>query len=393
MAFFVPAFLLLFVISLVLRVDPFFTVVWFLLGMYALARLWTQRSVQHLEISRRFDDRAFTGDQVEVGLKLHNTSRLPLPWLEINESLPLELTATPFPDQAISLGGHEEREFVYTLSCRRRGYYTLGPLRLETGDLLGIEDRVLLAKEPRHMTVYPRIVSLEELGLPTRSALVSLPSRLPLFEDTTRVMGVREYQPGDSPRRIHWTATARTGGLVVKQYQPAIARETLICLNLDWRDYPLRRHEATEQAIVAAASLANHTIVREGLPAGLATDARDPLVEDRRRIVLPPRSERAQLMSILEVLARIQPATGARFVDLLREESVHLPWGATLLLITGMIDDTLAETMLYLRRRGHATAVVLVQEAIPRGGAGAPGSLAGIPIHRVWTDQDLAAWQ
>lgn len=393
MALFIPAFLLLFILSLALRVDPFFTVIWFLLGMYTLARLWTQRSVQHLRISRRFDDHAFTGDLAEVRLKICNASRLPLPWLEMNESLPLELTATPFPDQAITLRGREEREFVYTLSCRRRGYYTLGPLRLGTGDLLGIEERVLLAEEPRHMTVYPRIVSLEQLGLPTRSALVSLPSRLPLFEDTTRIMGVREYQPGDSPRRIHWTATARTGALLVKQYQPSIARETLLCLDLDWRDYPRRRTEATEQAIVVAASLANHTIVREGLPAGLATDARDPLVEDRRRIVLQPRSERAQLMTMLEVLARVQPATGARFVDLLREESVHLPWGSTLLLITGSIDDTLAETLLYLQRRGHATAVVLVQEPSPRGDAGLTGSLAGIPLHRVWTDQDLAVWQ
>jgi uncharacterized protein (DUF58 family) len=391
MALFVPAFLLLFLLSLALRVDPFFTVIWFLLGIYALARVWMRRSVQHLQISRRFEDRAFTGDEVDVHLMIRNTGRLPVVWLQIGESLPLELTTTPFPDQAITLGGREEREFGYTLSCRRRGYYALGPLRMETGDLLGIEDRVLLVAEPRRLTVYPRVVSLEQLGLPTRSALASLPSRTPLFEDTTRLMGVREYQPGDSPRRIHWTATARTGALVVKQYQPAIARETLICLDLDWRDYASRRHDAMEQAIVVAASVANHAIVREGLPVGLATDATDTLVEGRRRIVLPPRSERAQLMSILEVLARVQPVTGARFVDLLREESVHLPWGSTLLLITGTIDDSLAETVLYLRRRGHATAVVLVQEASRSGGA--PGNLGGIPVYRVWEDADLAVWQ
>jgi uncharacterized protein (DUF58 family) len=391
MALFVPAFLLLFLLSLALRVDPFFTVIWFLLGIYALARVWMRRSVQHLQISRRFEDRAFTGDEVDVHLMIRNTGRLPVVWLQIGESLPLELTTTPFPDQAITLGGREEREFGYTLSCRRRGYYALGPLRMETGDLLGIEDRVLLVAEPRRLTVYPRVVSLEQLGLPTRSALASLPSRTPLFEDTTRIMGVRDYQPGDSPRRIHWTATARTGALVVKQYQPAIARETLICLDLDWRDYASRRHDATEQAIVVAASVANHAIVREDLPVGLATDATDPLVEGRRRIVLPPRAERAQLMSILEVLARVQPVTGARFVDLLREESVHLPWGSTLLLITGTIDDSLAETVLYLRRRGHATAVVLVQEESRSGGA--PGSLGGIPVYRVWVDADLAVWQ
>ncbi|HEX6508662.1 MAG TPA: hypothetical protein VF221_13620, partial [Chloroflexota bacterium] len=177
MALFVPALLILFVISLILRVDPFFTVVWFLLLLYGLSRLWTQRTAQHLEVRRRFVDRAFTGDTVPVELIVHNTSRLPIPWLEIDESLPLELTTTPFPAQAISLRGREERHFRYTLSCRRRGYFTLGPLRVETGDLLGIEERILIAREQRPMVVYPRIVSMERLGLPTRSALVTLASR------------------------------------------------------------------------------------------------------------------------------------------------------------------------------------------------------------------------
>jgi hypothetical protein len=37
--------------------------------------------------------------------------------------------------------------------------------------------------------------------------------------------------------------------------------------------------------------------------------------------------------------------------------------------------------------------VVLVQEPSPRGRAGVSGSLTGIPVHRVWTDQDLAVWR
>jgi uncharacterized protein (DUF58 family) len=173
--------------------------------------------------------------------------------------------------QAVTVAGRGRRAWTYTLTCRQRGYYRLGPLRLQTGDLLGMEQRSLLVREPRHLTVYPRIVALEQLGLPTRSALTTLPARTPLFEDPSRIMGVRSYQAGDSPRRIHWPATARTGSLLVKQYQPAIARETHICLDLCLRDYLLReRHTATEMAIVAAASLAHHIVVREGLPAGLA---------------------------------------------------------------------------------------------------------------------------
>lgn len=281
---------------------------------------------------------------------------------------------------------------MYTLQCRRRGYYAVGPLRAETGDLLGIEQRLLVAQEPRHILVYPRVVPIERLGLPTRSALVTLPSALPLFEDTSRVMGVRDYRPGDSQRRIHWTATARTGQLLVKQYQPAIARETLICLDLDWKHYPVRRHDASEEAIVVAASLANHTIAHERLPAGLATEARDPLVDERRRISLPPRAEAAQLMAILEVLARVQIATGGRFVDLLRDQSVHLAWGSTLVVITGQVDEELLGMLMYLKHGGHAVSLFLIQDS--RGGSTDEyRDMVDIPIHRVWTDSELAVVQ
>ncbi len=392
MALSIPAFLILLILSLLLRVDPLFTVLWFLFGLYTLARLWTRHTIRSLRIERRFIERAFTGDAVSVALTVFNTSRLPMPWLQVSESLPVDLTTTPFRDQAITLGGHGKRTFPYTLVCRKRGLYPLGPVRLETGDILGIEDRIVMGEESRQITVYPRILSLDALHLPTRSALMTLPSRTPLYEDPTRIIGVREYAPSDSPRRIHWTATARTGDLMVKQYEPAIARETLICLDLDWKQYISRRHDATEQAIVVAASLANHMIVRERLPVGLATEAEDPLAKGRRRFILPPRSERGHLMAILEVLARVQIATGGSFTDLVRDESVHLAWGSTILVITGELEESLAQTLLHLGRRGHAIAVILVREPSAQLTTGT-SSLGGIAVHRVWSDGDLASLQ
>jgi hypothetical protein len=248
---------------------------------------------------------------------------------------------------------------------------------------------------------------------------VALPARSPLFEDPARVMGVRDYQRGDSPRRIHWTATAKFSGqgrarLMVKQYQPAIARETMICLSLAQADYGHRqRYTATELAIVVAASLANHIVVQEGLPVGLVTEARDPLVEtatslraqpqaegsveapamlrwagstlaDKNssvvRFSLPPRSGRGHLMSVLEVLARVQvpmqadtsasgsaSASTTPFVELLRQAGTTLSWGATLCIITGRESAELFDVILSLRRAGFAVTLILVQPALSPG--------------------------
>jgi uncharacterized protein (DUF58 family) len=391
---FVPFLLLLFVIAALLRVDFFFTIVYLLFAVYLLSRLWTRRMVDHLRVLRRFIDRAFPGDRVTVDLSVHNVGWLPVPWLKVHESLRVELTVPPFYREVVSLGPRERRHFHYTLHCYRRGYYPVGPLTMRTGDLLGFVRTSQAQAAPDHIIIYPRVVPLEQLGLPTRSPQVALPARSPLFQDPARVMGVRDYQRGDSPRRIHWTATASAGRLLVKQYQPSIARETLICLDLNQEDYERRQqYTATELAIVVAASIANHIVVREGLPVGLTTEAWDPLLDDQARFFLPPRPERAHLMSLLEVLARVQITSAPPFVDLLRRESVNLSWGATLAVITGRESEALFDTLVYLRRAGFAVALILVQPTRPSAGLQKRGDLLGVPIHRIWRGQDLETWR
>jgi uncharacterized protein (DUF58 family) len=388
----IPFLLLLFVIAAFLRVDFFFTVVYLLLTVVLISRVWVQRAASQLSAAREFTPRAFPGDRVAVDLTVRNAGWLPVPWLEVDESRSVELASSPF-QRVVSLGRREERTFAYTVVCRRRGVHPIGPLTLRTGDLLGVARRRFVRLEADHVIVYPRVVPLRQLGLPTRSPHVALPATAHLFEDPARIMGVRGYQRGDSQRRIHWPATARTGQLLVKQYQPAIARETLVCLSLNREDYARRTwYSATELAIVVAASIANHVILREKLPAGLLTEAWDPLAEETVPFSLPMRSERAHLMSILEVLARVEVAPDAVFVDLLRRQSVKLPWGTTLTVVTGRGDQAMLNTLVYLRRAGFAISLVLVQPGDPADALQDQADLLGIPVHRVWREADLEAW-
>lgn len=385
---------LLLVIAVALRVDFVFTILYLVVAVYALSHVWVQRSRKGLSIERRFVDRAFYGDQVTVTLQVRNKGVLPVPWLQLHESLPVRLTALAHYRQVLSLRPHEQRRLLYTFRCGQRGYYPLGPLALQTGDLLGmVRQRQGQLPEDR-IIVYPRVVSMQKLGLPTRSPLVALPSRYPLFEDPARVMGVRDYEDGDSPRRIHWTATASANRLLVKQYQPAVARETLICLDMDGESYGQRqRYTATELAIVVAASVANHIVVREGLPVGLATEAFDSVLEGTTQFYLPPRAERAHLMNILEALARVQITSPAPLTSVLRRGRTSLSWGATVLVITGRESSVLFDSLVHLRRAGFAVALVLVQPTQPSAGLRERADMMHVPVHRVWQESDLEAWQ
>ncbi len=383
----------LFVIAAVLRIDFFFTIGYLLFGLYVLGRLWVRRSLKGLRLTRAYTGRAFTGDDVLVRVTLHNTSRLPVPWVQTHESLPVELIAPPFHREVFSLAGGEQRYFEYELHCRKRGVYQLGPLKAQAGDLLGLEPSQQTELAPEPMVVYPQVVQMTRLGVPTHSPLVALPATTPLFEDPARVTGVREYQRGDSPRRIHWTATASAGRLLVKQYQPAIARETMLCLDMNVAGYPLRRRsEASELAVVVAASLANHISVRERLPVGLATEAANELSPKPAPVFLPARRERGHLMSVLEALARVQLAEAQPLAERLRRVRARLAWGTTLIAITGEAGHDLFDSLATLRHAGLVVALVLVQATLPPE-AQARAALLGVPIREVWREKDLEGWR
>lgn len=387
MRFLVPLLLILLALALALQIDFLVTIVWFLLAVYILSRLWGRYAASHLRLDRDLIDHAFGGEVIPVDLRIGNTGRIPIPWITVDESLPVELRQAPFGARAFSLPPRGTRTFRYNLATRLRGYYTLGPAQVQTGDILGIERYEMVAARPEPFVVYPRVVPLERLGLPTQSALVALPDRTPLFEDPSRIMGVRDYRPGDSPRRIHWSATARTSQLLVKQYQPAIARETLLCLDLFSGDYPFPLwFDAIEQAVVVAASLAGHAISREGLPAGLATIAKDAATGKTERFILPPGRH---LIPVLETLARVKETAGEGFAGLLREQGCRLRWGTTIVLISGVIQTETAETALYLKRQGHAVAAVVVRPDLPAETRAV--AAYGVPVYHVWNDQDLAA--
>ncbi|MGD2104694.1 MAG: DUF58 domain-containing protein [Anaerolineae bacterium] len=391
---FVPFLLLLFVVAAILRIDFFFTIVYFLIAAYALSRMWIQRAVGQLHVERRFVDHAFCGDRPRATLTIHNEGWLPVSWLTLHESLPVDLRTPPFLRQVLTLGPHSRHSFNYAMHCRRRGYYSVGPLRLQVGDLLGLARPRQRDVEAEPFVVYPHVVPLQQLGLPTRSPQVALRARTPLFEDPARVAGVRGYELGDSPRRIHWTATASTGQLLVKQYEPSIARETLIVLDMGREHFEQRRrYTATELAVVVAASLAHHIAVNERLSVGLAAEGWDPLSEERARFYLPPRKERAHLMKLLEVLARIGLVDEVALPDLLRRESVRLPWGATLVVIAGQESEGLYDTLVYLRRAGFAVSLVLIQPVHPSEELRRRAPLLGVPVHQVWSEKDLRPWR
>ena len=397
MANLLPFIIALFALAAFLRLDFLLYILYVFFGLYLLSRWWVRRAVDRLRFQRVLNaERAFLGERVPVELKVWNPGLLPLPWIHLRENLPIDLHVPTSVHRVFSLLPHERETMRYELHGWRRGYYTIGPLSCRGGDLFGVVEVTRQGKMDDHLIVYPKIVPLPSLQLPSLFPFGTLPSQQRLFEDPTRVMGVRDYQPGDSPRRIDWKTSATLGQLQVRRYQPAISVEAFIMLNLNATEYSQRgRFVAPELAITVTASVASQ-LIEQRQAVGLATNGMDPLAVSSEHLTLRPHKGRGHLMSCLDLLARIEITDAAEalpFTALLRQASLGLSWGSTLVVVTGKEDEALIPTLVHLRRRGFLAVLVLVDRDAQFDRTKARAEQIGVPTYRIVDERDLDVWK
>jgi uncharacterized protein (DUF58 family) len=262
-----------------------------------------------------------------------------------------------------------------------------------TGDLLGLSRQQQEEGGIDHLTVYPKIIPLTRPSLPSRAPQGTLRSQQPIFEDPSRVLSKRDYVAGDSLRRVDWKASAVLGRLQVKQFEPSIALETAIFLDLNNSDYDTHfRIDSTELAIVIAASLASWVIAKKQT-VGLVTNGVDQLESSQTPRPLLPRKGRSHLTHLLETLARLQTAETFPIAELLRRESPHLAWGTTLIIITGKVDETLLDELFQTRRRGLNAVIILAGRAVGWQEAQRTANLLGFPALTFQSERDLDLWR
>jgi uncharacterized protein (DUF58 family) len=289
---------------------------------------------------------------------------------------------------------------TYELDCRRRGYYPIGPLDLTGGDLFGFAEASSQKPTIDYLTVYPEIIPLTQLGLPSKSPFGTIRSQHRIFEDPARVTGVRSYRAGDSLRRIHWKASAREDGLLVKKYEPAISLHTAIFLNLNRLEYDGKQQfDAPEWAIVVAASIASHLVERRQA-VGLTTNGREPAAGECdgnghgvAPLSLPPRPGRLHLMKVLELLARVEPQDAEPYCDWILQASLPLSWGDTVIALTPVGDEATCSALHQLCRRGFNVVLVVVQAQSRFGIVRERSRRLGFTAHQVARTQDLGMWR
>jgi uncharacterized protein (DUF58 family) len=387
--------LLVFLLLLGALTRETFVIVIIYLGMgsWLLSRWWITHVLARVQFSREFENKAFPGETIPVKIAIHNRSMLPAVWLRIQDYFPIEVADQRQYHQIITLGPRQQLDLNYQLKPQKRGYYPIGPLDITSGDLLGLSSEQSTRGQINHLTVYPRIINLTNPFLPSNSPMGTLRHRQPVFEDPSRPIGKRDYQAGDSLRRIDWKSSASVGRLQVKQFEPSIALETAIFLNLNLEEYSSKDWvDATELAIVTAASLANWVIAKRQ-STSFYTNGADQLNPTNSFAPLPNHKGRPHLMRILEALARIKPRQTTSFSQFLQHSRPNLAWGTTLIIISGSADHHLFEELLQAKRAGMSILLVLCGWNTGAQEARSRGKNVGIAVVDILDDDSFKIWQ
>jgi uncharacterized protein (DUF58 family) len=364
-----------------------------LLIVSLVARVWNHLVLHRVSYQRTLTPRrAFIGETVDLTLTVENRKLLPVAWLRVMDEWPADLrlveeSNTGSPDDDASTGGlgelrttsiperslltnvfslrwYERVRRHYTILCEQRGYYRLGTARATSGDILGMQRREYAYANLDWLLVYPRVLPIEELGLPPKNPFGEVRARQQIFEDPARTIGVRDHQPEDGFRRIHWKATARTQALQSKVYEPTTSFTLVTFCNVATFDryWYGTIPELLERCITVAASVSAYAAERRYV-IGLVANGCIPR-SDQPIKVLPGRNPQ-QLSRVLEALAVVTPVATQSIAELLAHESPRLPWGATLAVVTANVNDELYSTLLRLHDAGRRLVLLSLSKEAP----------------------------
>ncbi|HVC35698.1 MAG TPA: DUF58 domain-containing protein [Chloroflexota bacterium] len=387
---------LLLLVSLLAHQTPLFLLSLGLLLAAGLSRVWERYCLTGIEYRRHFSrHHAAFGETIELEIEIVNRKILPLAWLEIEDEIPRDLPpargkvyASHKPMRAllsslIALRPYERVRRHYPIPCVVRGEHLFGPVRLRSGDLFGLVSREMVREETETLVVYPRVVPLTALGLPAQQPLGDRRTQSWLFEDPSRLAGLREHRPGDSLRRIHWAASAKTQRLQVKVFEPTTVHQLAIFLNVKstpggwWGlDYD---PDALELAIATTASVSAWGL-GEGYQVGLATNGMHRF--GRFDVGVAPSSDPAHLPRVLDALARLQPIAVRPFEQTLAQDTHRLGYGATVVVVSAVLSAPVVAQLLALHRRGYPVTLVYT------GRQSTAVSLDGVVIRRVGPPED-----
>jgi len=337
--------------------------------------IWAGLSILGVDLQRvSQSSRKQVGEIFSENYEVINRSYFPKAWLKVTDLA--DMPGGSGSRVLTWVGGRQSRTYVAYTYLQERGWFTLGPTQIETGDIFGLFLMRKAFSTHSRLLVIPYMADIQSFPAPFGILPGGRALRQKTLEVTPYAAGVREYVPGDPLKRIHWPSSARKQKLIVKEFEKDPLAEVWIFLDARssvhcqrdsegesnssafWR---LKKNQAfalppdtEEYAISIAASIAKY-YVNQKREVGLVSAGQS-------YTVLPAERGERQLGKILETLAVLQAEGEMPLWGLISSQLSHLARGSTIIIITPSSDQRLMTVIMELIQRGLMPVVILIDQ-------------------------------
>lgn len=305
----------------------------------------------NLKVSRRINPpRSFGDENVDVSVEVYNDSDERIEELSLNDQIPESLILeSGTPTLTLQMHPYERVEFGYRFLAPGRGNYALGPLSLQTADVMQFHECKGEIPCNDELTILPKMEKLGPIALRARR-VEQWPGQVPSrrMGSGTEFLELRQYEPGDELRRINWKASARKGSLVTNEFEREQVTDALLVVDASQGTFSkIFDFDVAEFELSLTASLCSQ-LISQGNRVGLS-------VYSMVRTWVDPGFGKRQLLRLLRSLATVRPGRASIPLQYAVESVIVSMVAArsVIIFISPLLDDDIVKVMANLAERGY----------------------------------------
>ncbi|WP_166984466.1 DUF58 domain-containing protein [Paramicrobacterium fandaimingii] len=260
-------------------------------------------------------------------------------------------------------------EELFAVPTAHRAVIIAGPARSVRGDRLGLFRRSVDWTDPIELFVHPRVVRLH----PTAAGLVrDLEGQITkkITNNDLAFHALRDYVRGDDVRYVHWRSSARTGQLMVRQFEESRRSQLTIVHSTNKRYYA--SEEEFETAVSVTASIATQ-VIRDGTEISVVTEG----------MRLRTHTMQAMLDDTCRMHGFDSDESARTFA---REATKRLPDPSVVVIVAGSMMEPSDYRSIQRLFSGEVNVIAL---RITEGGQPRVQDVAGLQVYTIGTLRDL----
>lgn len=348
----------------------YLTLIFTLFVILLLGEKFRKRSFRNLSVKRKLniDKMIFPGDEFKVTTEVENKEWAPIDFINLCEIYDTMLYRIGDTDVSIdedtkyyyssySLAGCERIKRTYRVKAERRGTFFLGNMYVVIGDVFGLEEETKDIEDFVEVLIYPRIYKAKDIMFNNNSLQGDHMVKRWIYPDPLIIKGIREYTPYHRMKDIHWNSSAKTGKLMVREYDYTSEKKIMFIMNTQFGNpyWSYIDKDGVDKIIEVTMSLCD-AIAKDGMEVGAMTNGQIVNYHGQGQYCVNPYS--GSMGKILELGARVDYTCNKELKDLLQEEKKKFDMNTVYVLVTAYIGKDIEGEIKNLSAKGYTLKII-----------------------------------